>query len=156
MQRDIAAREVCEQNRGVFFSLDVDEEPVLAGKKLPVSYAEKHSARVISVAGEPDDVAVTSFNLENYSGLLHLIEVLKRVTKLRCPLEVEGRRRGFHPLLDPAHHLVRATVKEQNDLFDHRAVFHLALREYARRFAAMDVVVETGPVRHLPRHVVVA
>jgi len=51
------------------------------------------------------------------------------------------------------HHFVGLAVEERHDLVDHGTIVGDRLRADARPLAALDVVVEAGPLRHLGRHV---
>ena len=87
---------------------------LLARKQLPAADSQNGDARVISVAGVADHVAVTAFHLEHDGGLFHLLEVVEGVAQFRGTLEVELLGREIHPLLHAPDNFFRTSREEKS------------------------------------------
>jgi hypothetical protein len=125
-------------------------------EKLSGANSKKRNACIVTIARVTDHVAIASLHFEDNRWLLHSLDVLKRITQLGGPLEVERFRREIHSLPYSFHHFLRLSVEEEKNLLDHRPIVLLALRENAGGLAALDEVVEARTLGHLARHVVIA
>src|SRR4026209_2000471 len=102
----------------------------------------------------PDDVPVTSLDLEHHSGLFHSLDVRERISHFSGTLEVERFSSDLHPVANPLSDLLRFSIEKEKYFFDHGAVIFRALGKNAGRLASLDEVVETGALGHFARHVV--
>ncbi len=156
VEPQIAAREVQLEGRRVGFPFDVLEKLLFAREQLAAADSHQRDRRVVAVTRIAQHVTVAAVDRQHDRRLGHRLEVVKRVAQLGGPFEVERRRCFVHPPPDPAGDFIRPPLEEDQHLVDHRRVLGLRLCQDARRLAAMDVVVEAWPLRHLLRHVVVA
>ena len=156
LERQVAPHQKCRQDRSFRLVLGVLEEPVVARDQLAVANAEDDPAHIISVPRDAHRVRVATAHELDRLRLLQLVEPLQGVTQLRRPLEVALVRRLLHALAQPDPYVHGLPFEEHDHVVDHPLVVRRALQGDARRAAALDVVVETRPVRGLARQIPVA
>src|SRR3989441_329137 len=133
--------------------LDVLQEAVLPRDELAIPNAEDDPGCIVTIAGETDRVGVTTSHDLHRLRLLELIQPFERIPQLRRTLVVLHVARLVHALAQPGAYIERLPRKKQEHIIDHAPVILDALIANARRFAALDMKVETGPVRRLFRQI---
>ncbi len=118
---------------------------------LAVANAEDDPDRIVTIAGETDRVGVAAPDDLHRLRLLELIQPFERIPQLRGALVILHVTRRVHPLAQPGAHIERLPRKKQEDIINHAPVILDTLIAHARRPAALDMKVETGPVRRLFR-----
>ncbi len=124
---------------------------MLARDEPAVTNPEDHAHGIVTIAGETDRIGVATPDDLHGLGLLELIQPLERIAKLRGPLVVLRVAGLVHALAQPGAHVERFTGQKQEDVIDHAPVILDALITDARRLAAIDMEVQTGPVRRFFR-----
>ena len=151
LEREVIAHQERAQHCAFGRMLDVLQKAMLARDEPAIPNAEDDSDRVVPVTSETDRVGVATSDDLHRLRLLELIQPLERVAELRRALVVLHVAGLVHALAQPGAHFECLPRKEQEDVIDHAPVILDALIADARRLAALDMKVQTGPVRRLLR-----
>ena len=146
LERQVVPHEEGPEHFAFGSVLDVLQEAVLARDQLAVTNPQNDADGIVAVAGQTDRVGVAAAHDLYRLRLLELVQPFQRVTQLRGALVILGVTGLVHPLPQPGTHLERLSRQEQQYIVDHAAVLFPALGADARRLAARDMKVETGPV----------
>ena len=141
----IVLREERREDVGVALLLAALQEEVLAPDHLARADEEDLDTDADLRARDADCVLIARTR-DDILFLGDLLHGAKLVPQARRRLEVEGRGRLLHAELQFALHILRAPFEEEQDGADHRRVVLLRDLADARREAALDVVLQTGPV----------
>ena len=156
-ERDVRAREIRGEHRIVALVLDVLDELVLARQQLSRSNAQHRDHGILAIARVAEHVAIAALHLHHHRRLLELLQVQRahraaraaRSKSMFCAASsMRWRTRRVTSAVRPSRYSTTSSIMLRYSTCD--------LQQDARRLAPADVVVETGALRHLLRHVVVA
>ena len=152
----VVPHQECAQDRLVHFLGQIVEKALLASHDPSLPHSQHHAHCIVAVPGEADDVGVPPAHLFHDLRPLQLVQPLERVPDVRGALEFQPAGGLVHALAQPSADLDRLALQKRHHVIDHAPVVFLRLIRHARGQAAMDVVVQAGPVRRVLRKVVVA
>ena len=141
----VVLREEGSEDVGVALLLAALQEEVLAPDHLARADEEYLDTNADLRARDADCVLIACAR-DDILFLGDLLHRPKLIPEARRRLKVEGRGRLLHAELQFALHILRAPFEEEQDRADHRRVVLLRDLADARREAALDVVLQAGPV----------
>ena len=122
------------------------EQEHVAPDELAVADREELHARLVVLAGEPDEVELGPGERGHLLRLHRPLDRPDLVAQDDSPLELHLLGRGLHLLLQGPDHDLLAAFEERLDLGDVGPIRGLVDRLDARRLAALDVVQQARPL----------
>src|SRR5262249_17374261 len=122
------------------------EEERLLPDEPALAHEEELDARVVSLAHDADDVLVDVVRRDDLLALADLVERLDLVTQHGGALELQLGGRFLHLLGQSPGQLLVAPLQEVRDVLYRPRVALAGLPAGARRVAAVDRVLDAGPL----------